>query len=133
LLPLEFIVEGTPVSLQSHNRKILQAWKQKVRIAAQPLWASSAPVSHRIQVTILYLYLYNSSDLDNIIKPILDALNGLVYIDDKQITDIQAKKRAINEALPENLLDILAEGIRNDKSFVYILVDIAPDQTRLDL
>lgn len=31
-------------------------------------------------------------DLDNIIKAVLDALNGLIYADDKQITEIKATK-----------------------------------------
>ena len=32
-------------------------------------------------------------DLDNIVKSIKDALNGIVYIDDNQVTDIIARKR----------------------------------------
>ena len=34
-----------------------------------------------------------SLDVDNIPKPILDALSGLVYADDRQITDLVCRKR----------------------------------------
>lgn len=40
-----------------------------------------------------------SMDIDNLPKPILDALKGLVYLDDEQVTDIVCHKRDLNRAL----------------------------------
>ena len=37
-------------------------------------------------------YCSNNSDIDNYIKAILDSLNGIVYIDDKQVVELFAKK-----------------------------------------
>lgn len=34
----------------------------------------------------------NKPDIDNIIKSVLDGLNGVAYVDDKQICDIRASK-----------------------------------------
>jgi Holliday junction resolvase RusA-like endonuclease len=31
-------------------------------------------------------------DIDNILKPVLDAMNGIVYVDDKQIEELSVKK-----------------------------------------
>ena len=37
-------------------------------------------------------YCDNSADLDNYLKAILDSLNKVVYIDDRQIVEISARK-----------------------------------------
>lgn len=51
-------------------------------------------------------------DLDNLVKAVLDAINGIVFIDDKQIVDLIVKKRysdkprinvAVRELLGESL------------------------------
>ena len=31
-------------------------------------------------------------DLDNLVKSVLDGLNGIAYVDDNQIIDIEARK-----------------------------------------
>ena len=36
---------------------------------------------------------HKKPDVDNIAKVVLDALNGLVYTDDKQVTDLRVRKR----------------------------------------
>ena len=38
-------------------------------------------------------------DIDNLPKPISDALKGLVYLDDEQVTDIVCRKRNLNREL----------------------------------
>lgn len=37
-------------------------------------------------------YCSNNSDIDNYIKVILDALNGVLFIDDRQVVEIFARK-----------------------------------------
>ena len=38
-------------------------------------------------------YCDNSSDIDNYLKAILDSLNGILFVDDRQIVEVYARKR----------------------------------------
>lgn len=49
----------------------------------------SGPVS----VTLIWTRGRKSGDLDNRIKPLLDALKGLAFTDDKQVVEIHAYRR----------------------------------------
>jgi hypothetical protein len=50
LLPFEFIVFGSPISLQTNNRALLQAWKAKIRqIAIANLPINTIPTRDRIR------------------------------------------------------------------------------------
>jgi hypothetical protein len=92
--PLEFIVAGTPVSLQTKRRESLDEWKGRVIAASQ----TALPEGHfatNDPLAITLYYFPNSEmqgDIDNIVKPILDALGGHIYIDDRQIQRILIQK-----------------------------------------
>ena len=67
--------------------------------------------------------------IDNLPEPILDALKGLVYLDDEQVTDVFCRKRNLNNNLRiENPSRVLAEGLGRSNEFLYIVVEEAPDQ-----
>ena len=42
-------------------------------------------------------YCNNNSDIDNYIKAILDSLNGVYFIDDRQVVEVFAIKKYSNE------------------------------------
>jgi crossover junction endodeoxyribonuclease RusA len=94
MLPLEFALDGPPVSYQSHNRQRLLDWQDRVREAAREQWTQT-PVAFPLQITIIYFYGDDPIRLDgdNMAKPILDALNNLVYVDDQWVTDIVIRRR----------------------------------------
>jgi crossover junction endodeoxyribonuclease RusA len=80
-------------------------------------------------LTITYFYEGGSMDIDNLTKPTSDALKGLVYLDDEQMTDVLCRKRNLNSNLRiENPSRVLAEGFRRGNEFLYIVVEEAPDQ-----
>ncbi len=92
MIPIEFIVIGTPKSVQSKNAA-KAAWKTVVRGAA----TASLPTPHLLatsflRATVMYFYVTTTLDLDNILKPILDAMKTVVYLDDDQIVDLIAIK-----------------------------------------
>lgn len=68
-------------------------------------------------------------DIDNLPKPIADALKGLVYRDDEQVTDIVCRKRNLNRELRiVNPSLVLSEGFSRGNQFLYIVIEEAPDQ-----
>jgi crossover junction endodeoxyribonuclease RusA len=80
-------------------------------------------------LTITYFYESVSMDIDNIPKPISDALKGLVYLDDEQVTDVWCRKRDLNSSLRiERPSSVLADGLSRGNEFLYIVVEEAPDQ-----
>lgn len=99
MLPFEFTVAGPPISYQTRRSLRLQLWKQTVYTAARWRWPTGAPpLQVPLKLTVCYYHdgVSVRIDNDNMLKPIQDALIGLVYEDDRQITDIQVRKTDIN-------------------------------------
>jgi hypothetical protein len=85
---VEFIVRGVPVSL-SGSSKGRKAWQKAVSDAAAAAWGHYPLDVAPLKAAILYCSDGASDlDVDNIAKPILDALNGLIYEDDRQVRQI---------------------------------------------
>jgi hypothetical protein len=67
------------------------------------------------------------------VKPILDALIGLVYVDDSFVTDVICRRRRMDTrySFPE-VSDILLDGLTcSANDFIYVVVEPAPDPTVL--
>jgi crossover junction endodeoxyribonuclease RusA len=130
---LEFVVDGPPVSQQARRQERLREWKNVVRQSAKRYWPDGSPLLvGPTKIVIIYFYEGASLDTDNIVKPIQDALIGLVYNDDHQITDVICRKRRLNSSFRiENLSPVLAEGFTHGNEFLYIQVDEALNQEEL--
>lgn len=93
------------------------------------------PTAESLQFNIAYFYdTVAVGDVDNIIKPIQDALVGLVYDDDSQITDVVCRKRPSN--LPfvfHDISDVLMDGLTLYDELLYITVSDAPNPVILDV
>ena len=91
-------------------------------------WGVEQPFVGDVMVTITYLYNRGSIDIDvdNIPKPILDALKGLVYSDDSQVTDLLCRKRRYGVVLriPDPSA-LLRESYDNYQEFVHVNVENA--------
>ena len=92
--PIEFLVHGTPVSLQAKRAASKDQWKGRVKAASKsvipnPHFASD----ERISVTLFYLPEEPmQGDIDNLVKPILDALSRHIYLDDGQVERVVVQK-----------------------------------------
>ena len=126
-LPFEFALYGSPVSQQTRRRFLLRQWTQDVRSAAERHWGGSPPATGAVMVNIVYIFDSLPFDVDNIPKPILDALKGLIYSDDSQVTDLICLKRRYRDDLQTaDASPVFDELVRGHSQFLYIRVNDAP-------
>ena len=94
VFPIEFVVDGAPVSSQAKNPRSRIAWKDRVKAASKAVlpeghWASS----DRIAVTLFYFPAGPvQGDVDNIVKLVLDALGRNIYAEDAQVERVVVQK-----------------------------------------
>ena len=120
---IEFLIPKRPVSLQA-KPKSKQEWKSFVRFHAAQNWTGSPPVQNAyLRLTLVYLCDESPPDVDNIIKPIQDALIGLIYEDDRVIADVDSHRRFLSDPLDlVKLPGLLVEGALRGEECVYVKV-----------
>jgi crossover junction endodeoxyribonuclease RusA len=109
-------------------------WQERVRRAAEAAWPEAAlPVGSNCLLIVVYYGEHPVLlDNDNLVKPIQDALNGLVYRDDSQVTDTMIRKTSLYQNFfIEDQSEVLLSALRHRVSFVHVQVDMAPDHRRL--
>jgi hypothetical protein len=87
-----------------------------------------------VQITVTYFHDGSAVriDNDNLLKPIQDALNNLVYVDDRQITDCTVRKTDINGRFAvRGMPPLLAEAFSNGTEFLHVRIEARPDHGEL--
>lgn len=127
--PLEFIVEGTPISAQSATTKSKNKWKARVKSASN----SVLPEGHFASSTNLAVTLYYfppekmQGDVDNIVKLIIDALNKHVYLDDSQIERVVVQKFEPGSAFSfSGPTAVLTDALTRKRPILYIRISDDP-------
>jgi Holliday junction resolvase RusA-like endonuclease len=127
----EMLIPKRPVSHQVKNRQHLQAWKEYVYGRARHAWKGVPCSVQGIHLTLVYLCDDSPADIDNIIKPIQDALVGVVLADDFQVTDVDSHRRYLNDRIDiTNLSPLLREGVIQGNECVYVRVSLAKELER---
>ena len=107
----------------------MHEWTQEVQNVAKPSWGTEHPFAGEAMVAITYFYKGASLDVDNIPKPILDALKGLIYSDDSQVSDLLCRKRDLKGDLRiQNPSAILLQSLSSSEQFLHITVVHAMNQ-----
>lgn len=120
MAPFEFVIPQRPVSQQARRQSRLREWKEFVaehaRLAMnEPRELAADPVALRL----LYVYEEAALDIDNILKPIQDALVGVLLEDDSVITDVEIRRRWRRTAFTVNAVSpALAAGLALGREFV---------------
>ncbi|MFN9240903.1 MAG: RusA family crossover junction endodeoxyribonuclease [Pseudanabaena sp.] len=122
----EMLIPKRPLSLQAKNHN-LQAWKDYVYGRARNDWKSGTPYEKSgLRQTLVYLCDDSPADIDNIVKPIQDALVGVVYADDSLITDVDSHRRFITDGIDlTNLPRLLIRGAESGEECVYVSVSLS--------
>jgi crossover junction endodeoxyribonuclease RusA len=133
MLPFEFIVDGPPVSQQARRAEKIVAWKVNVKSKAQERWPKDTPpVDQDVSIEITHFFEGAPADVDNIAKPILDAIKGLVYVDDRQVSDLVCRRRPLRGPYrAEPVSTTLAEGLTGNREFLHIRIIAAPEDGQL--
>ena len=122
MLLIEFVVVSRPLSLQTNSRPRFQAWKDQVRAEAAKVWAGRRILdSGEFHLTIVHLHHGAPPDVDNIIKPIQDALEGVVISNDILVSDVESHRRSVGDPFELELLPrLLAAALVSPSECVYV-------------
>lgn len=76
-----------------------------------------------LQLTLVYLCDEFPADIDNIIKPIQDALIDLVFEDDSLVSDVDSHRRFLSDPIEiKSLPSLLQRAVITGKECVYVKV-----------
>lgn len=121
----EFVVVGQAVSAQAKQAFRVTAWKAKVAAAARALWPGGMPVrTDAVTVRITDFALSKTRDLDNVANPILDAMQGIVYANDRQVWRVAVNWEPIAGTFQAlHMSPLVAHAFSRGDDFVWIRVD----------
>jgi crossover junction endodeoxyribonuclease RusA len=94
------------------------------RPARTPLTACPPSAVDTFVLRVAYFFVdAPAGDLDNIVKPIQDALKGIAYADDKQVVDLVAsmRRKGFSEDVPTTA--VLSAGFGGGSDFIYVVVE----------
>jgi hypothetical protein len=128
LFPLEFFIAATPLSLGAIADS-RQKWKARVEKVARRRISEMVELSwldnRALALSIYYFAVAPmEGDIDNIIKPIMDALIGVAYLDDRAVERVSAQKFEpdIDRSFAEPS-EVLSGALDTEAPVVYIRID----------
>jgi crossover junction endodeoxyribonuclease RusA len=124
-LPWELAVPGVPASLQSKGKR-RPGWRSVVTAAATSGWPGP-PLTGPAALTMVFFHLGEPVDVDNMLKPTIDALVGIVLADDVLLDDVCGVRRDLRAPLvlrrpSPTLAAALATYGAAGQAFVYLPV-----------
>ncbi len=135
--PFELVLPFRPISLQGGGRS---KYQDRLADEARLRFGKRELLQGKLYVRVIYFHrvMRKKADVDNIIKPILDALKGVVYVDDSAIRQCYAESIYIpdgftlgqsNKASP--VFDELLRFFGDERMdhFMYLEVGMAPEQS----
>jgi crossover junction endodeoxyribonuclease RusA len=131
--PFEFVVEGNAVSAQAKRRSSIRDWQGKIVHAARSQLPEGRFLSELpIAVTLLYFpATAMQGDLDNIVKPILDAMRGHIYLNDR-LNDRQVERLLVQKFEPDRIFTFvsptttLLDALSRPKPALYVRLSDDP-------
>lgn len=121
---VEFRVMGVPVSAQAKSAAMKTRWRDEIQRAAKKAIGAAPLLRGDLCVHIrIFLDQELRPDIDNLEKPILDALQDIVFQNDNSVIDLDAKIRLLSEPFViAGVSSVLTAGFEPYLPFVYIKV-----------
>jgi crossover junction endodeoxyribonuclease RusA len=121
---VEFVVRGVPVSAQSKAKELKAAYRRKVIEAARDSMGILEPFDTAVR---LMLAIFSEGgilpDVDNVLKLVQDALQGVVYVNDRWVDDHSTYRRSLDEPLTVvGTSELLVRTLTQGTSFIYVCV-----------
>ena len=123
-------VKGLP---QSFQKKRLDRYKEQIREAARQV-VSKPLRSFRIDLDIWFeAHRSLRADVDNVLKPILDALVGIAYHGDNQVRSVRVVALPIDETycIEYSPLDVLKRLSEGQEFLINVYTGVAIPASRL--
>lgn len=109
-----------------------------VETVANQQWQSDRPHDDYVRIKLTYYFDAPSGkedsvpDSDNIIKPVREALTGVVFERAYLATDVVSRRKNLNGSFRvRGMSAILAEGFIQGVEFVHVKIECAPDPADL--
>ncbi|VTR96733.1 crossover junction endodeoxyribonuclease : Crossover junction endodeoxyribonuclease RusA superfamily OS=Bacillus cereus H3081.97 GN=rusA PE=4 SV=1: RusA [Gemmata massiliana] len=125
---LEFVVLGPPISNQQstvQGRANLTAWRATIAGAATLAWPNQ-PLTIELKAVVINFYAGNepSVDTDNMSKPILDVMQGIIYDNDRQVVQAQLTHAKLGGAYQiGGVRPIIVNALQAQSQFVYVSIE----------
>jgi hypothetical protein len=130
---LEFVIEGIPVSGNNRGPNG-DRWRARVTASvAAALPDGFRPFEGEAAAVIVYFHEGPCAlDTDNIAKHTLDGLSGLVYADDRILSQVILRRTDQGPGLDlEDPPPLVAEWLGRAPDFVYVRIDPPPPHERM--
>ena len=108
-----FTGHGNPLPKQSfkvgrggkgYTPQRIKDWQTMVSMRAKEAMAGAEPIHERLAVTIEFRRADNRRvDIDNLSKAVLDGMNGIVFDDDRQVTQLYLNKLSKDDCDKQDL------------------------------
>jgi Holliday junction resolvase RusA-like endonuclease len=124
MMHVEFVVLGVPISNQGSGTN-LQNWRTTVATTAQKQW-KKPPLTSKLKAVIINFHQGDkpSLDVDNMSKPILDVLEGIVYDNDRQVTQAEITHVRIDAPFVfVGASKIVVSAVQAGNQFVYVRIE----------
>jgi hypothetical protein len=134
---VELVIAGAPRSANANPRS-RRRWREAVaRAARERVRDRGGPTNEDVAILIVYFYHGETTlDVDNIAKSLLDGLKGLLYRDDRQVSELLVRKTQLRPGLSMTgaslyLLDAIERMSQSGSDFIYVRAYPAPDHSRI--
>lgn len=124
-LPWDCTLRGVPASLQGSAHKRAD-WRLRVSAAAARRWpAHEPPLEEPLALLVAFLHSGQPVDVDNMLKPTLDGLTGVCYVDDAQLEQVIGVRWDLSrtlrlERLSPVLVRAVVAAVADGGPFVYL-------------